>query len=283
MTNDELQQNLENAAKLISNADSILICAGAGMSVDSGIPSFRGKDGFWNIYPALAKGEQDFYQSANPKHFAENPEQAWGFYGHRLILYRNAIPHEGYQVLKKLVEGRRGGHFVFTSNVDGQFQKAGFSEFRIAECHGSIHHMQCMRNCSLRLWSANSFEPEIDKERGLLVNELPRCPACLGLARPNILMFDDWNWISSRSSRQIEGFNNWFENHFTKGKNPIVIEIGAGTGLPKIRKLSNQVPYPLIRINLHEAEVPSVGRPHSIGIQMGGLEALTAISKLMNG
>ena len=94
---------------------------------------------------------------ANPSWFRKDPELAWGFYGHRLNLYRNTIPHEGFNLLLNWSKEKSFGHFVFTSNVDGQvrvtlnyffidfyqFQKAGFDEDKIFEVHGSIHHIQC--------------------------------------------------------------------------------------------------------------------------------------------
>ncbi|MES9900679.1 MAG: Sir2 family NAD-dependent protein deacetylase [Sedimenticola sp.] len=87
------------------------------------------------------------YDLANPQQFQTNPRLAWAFYGHRLNLYRRIKPHEGYQRLLKLGRSKAGGYFVFTSNVDGQFQKAGFDKRYIAECHGSIHRLQCANGC----------------------------------------------------------------------------------------------------------------------------------------
>ena len=63
------------------------------MGVDSGLPDFRGKEGFWKAYPALARANMCFTRIANPVSFTRNPELAWGFYGHRLNLYRDTVPH----------------------------------------------------------------------------------------------------------------------------------------------------------------------------------------------
>ena len=68
-------------------------------------------------------------------HFARDPELAWGFYGHRQALYRATVPHAGFGVLVRWSATRPTR--VFTSNVDGQFQRAGLSD--VLECHGSIH------------------------------------------------------------------------------------------------------------------------------------------------
>ena len=114
------------------------------MGVDSGLPDFRGTEGFWRAYPALQEARIDFESIANPAALNDTPELAWGFYGHRLALYRRTVPHAVFAILKRWGERMAKGAFVFTSNVDGQFQKAGFDPQRIHECHGSIHHLQCL-------------------------------------------------------------------------------------------------------------------------------------------
>ena len=128
-------------AELIAQADGLLITAGAGMGVDSGLPDFRGSEGFWGAYPALGRARISFEQIANPASFGSHPRQAWGFYAHRLNLYRATAPHEGFNILRRIGRCLPQGYFVFTSNVDGQFQKAGFDSARISECHGSIHQI----------------------------------------------------------------------------------------------------------------------------------------------
>ena len=73
----------------LHSSEALLIGAGAGMGVDSGLPDFRGKEGFWKAYPPLAKLGIRFEEMANPKWFQDDPDLAWGFYGHRLHQYRN--------------------------------------------------------------------------------------------------------------------------------------------------------------------------------------------------
>lgn len=76
-------ENIERAARLIESAEALIIAVGAGMGVDSGLPDFRGNDGFWNAYPALAKAHIDFYSIACSDAFVSNPRRAWGFYYRR--------------------------------------------------------------------------------------------------------------------------------------------------------------------------------------------------------
>src|ERR1051326_5968795 len=139
MREKDIDDKLRRAAEAIDGADAILICAGAGMGVDSGLPDFRGTQGFWRAYPVLARRQLSFEELANPAWFMREPALAWAFYGHRLNLYRRTPPHAGFRQLLQMCETKSGGYFVFTSNVDGHFQKAGFAGDRILECHGSIH------------------------------------------------------------------------------------------------------------------------------------------------
>jgi NAD-dependent SIR2 family protein deacetylase len=143
-----VQAALARAAAVLRDADALLIGAGAGMGVDSGLPDFRGDHGFWKAYPPLAQRGIRFGEIANPRSFGADPALAWGFYGHRLALYRATVPHEGFAILRAIGERMTHGPFVFTSNVDGQFERAGFDAARVVECHGSLHHLQCTRPCS---------------------------------------------------------------------------------------------------------------------------------------
>ena len=80
---------LPHAAEIIANAKGLLITADAGMGVDSGLPDFRGPEGFWRAYPAYRRLGLVFANLASPRHFRHDPALAWGFNGHRLHLYRD--------------------------------------------------------------------------------------------------------------------------------------------------------------------------------------------------
>ena len=89
----------KQAAEVVKNADALYITAGAGIGVDSGLPDFRGNEGFWKAYPPIKKLGISFIDMANPSWFDENPPLAWAFYGHRLNLYRETKPHIGFNQL----------------------------------------------------------------------------------------------------------------------------------------------------------------------------------------
>lgn len=270
--------DLEHAAALVAQADLLIVAAGAGMGVDSGLPDFRGNQGFWKAYPALARARMEFTSVASPSTFHEDPALAWGFYGHRLNLYRATVPHAGFGLLKKWAERMVHGYGVFTSNVDGHFQAAGFDPQRVYECHGSIHHMQCLEPCGEQIWPADGYTPQVDNEACKLLNQPPTCPHCGGLARPNILMFGDWGWNEQRAAAQ-EGR---LQRLLSKAERPLVVELGAGTAIPSVRHFGQGVISRhngrMVRINPRE---PQVASPSDVGLAAGAFEALTAIDALL--
>lgn len=245
------------------------------MGVDSGLPDFRGPEGFWKAYPALGRARVAFTSIANPAAFRREPRLAWGFYGHRLNLYRETPPHAGFAILRRWAGQLAQGAFVFTSNVDGHFQRAGFDPDRIVECHGSIHHLQCAAPCADEIWPADGFVPEVDIPECRLTSALPACPHCGGLARPNILMFGDGEWLEQRLDPQQRNLRRWLE----RVSNPVVIELGAGMAVPTVRMFSEQLGLPLIRINPDDG--PD-GHPRRMVLRSGALAALAAIDEALS-
>jgi NAD-dependent SIR2 family protein deacetylase len=278
-TSTLVNRNLDIAAGWLEEADALLIAAGAGMGVDSGLPDFRGNRGLWQAYPALQRSGLDFTTIATPTTFATNPRLAWGFYGHRLGLYRSVRPHPGFRVLAKLSPRYQFGSYVFTSNVDGQFQAAGFPELRLHECHGSIHWLQCTTPCSQELWSAEHLEPKVDETTCAWLGPFPSCPNCGALARPNILMFGDGNWVSRRTDAQALRTADWL----TKVHRLVVLELGAGTQVGTIRRVTEELTTRrnarLVRINPRDFEIES---PNATSIPLGAFDGLMALNERLS-
>lgn len=271
-------ETVQAAARAVADADALLIGAGAGMGVDSGLPDFRGSEGFWNAYPRYRELGMSFSALANPRWFAEDPELAWGFYGHRMHLYRDTAPHAGFALLRAWAARTRLGAAVYTSNVDGQFQRAGFPAERVYECHGSIHHVQCLRGCGLGVAPADGYTVQIDDQTLRARRPLPACPRCAGLVRPNILMFGDGQWDDRRSHAQGEHLETWLGT--LRGARLCVIECGAGVAIPSVRRfcaaLARQHRATLIRINPREADADHGGYTH-LALGTGALAGLQAI------
>jgi NAD-dependent SIR2 family protein deacetylase len=271
---------LDRAAELIAGADALLYCAGAGIGVDSGLPDFRGTEGFWRAYPPYQRLGLAFEELADPVHFVDDPELAWGFYGHRLALYRATVPHAGFGALLEWATAERPAR-VFTSNVDGQFQRAGFADESVVECHGSIHHLQCLAGCTGAIWPADDVEVGIDAQSMRAVPPLPSCPRCGGLARPNILMFGDRDWLPARTEATARTQVQWLRGLRADGARLVVLEIGAGTAVPTVRRhaeLAAAGSGALIRINTRE---PAVRHGRGVSIAAPAAATLTALATLL--
>jgi len=272
-----LTERFEQAADAIRSAEAMIVTAGAGMGVDSGLPDFRGDQGFWNAYPMYQRLGINFVNAANPANFEGDPAFGWGFYGHRTNLYRETVPHRGFQMLQDWADRFNHDSFVVTSNVDGQFQKAGYREDQILEVHGSIHHLQCLSPCGNHIWN-NSEEIPVDFD-SMRAQHVPQCCHCQRPARPNILMFGDYSWLAHRTHGQEMRLDSFLSQH--RHHKIVVIEMGAGTTIPTIRHMSETIgkrfAARVIRINPREAHI-SGGH---ISLPCGALVGLEGIEEIL--
>ncbi|MEW5922299.1 MAG: Sir2 family NAD-dependent protein deacetylase [Bacillota bacterium] len=273
---DNLTGLFKEAAMAIKNSRTMIITAGAGAGVDSGLPDYRGDKGFWKAYPMYEKLGINYYDAANPVHFGDDPAFGWGFYAHRIDLYRRTLPHQGFGLLQEWIKHYGMDYFVVTSNVDGQFQKAGFPEKSIFEVHGSIHYLQCTVPCSYDIWE-NTEEIPVDLST-MRARKILRCPRCGAVSRPNVLMFGDFSWISNRSDRQRSSYHSFLKNCPSP---MVVVEIGAGTVISTIRNMGESLGRTykarLIRINPRDYRIS----PPHISIPCGALEGLTGIQNAL--
>ncbi len=159
---------LDKAARLIARLGRVVALTGAGISADSGIPTFRGRDGLWRKF----KPEE----LATPEAFERNPRLVWEWYRWRMEIIAEARPNPGHYALAEL---ERLGllECIITQNVDGLHQKAGSR--RVIELHGNIWRARCTR-CGYRV----VFEKPPEEIP-------PRCPRCGGLLRPDVVWFGE--------------------------------------------------------------------------------------------
>ena len=242
--------------QLWQNADGIVILAGAGMSVDSGLPDFRGSTGLWT------KAKEDFITHATAKGFDNNPLVAWNFYISRILQYGTVQPHRGYTDLLTALQQHKKDYFVVTSNVDTHFQKAGYDPLKISEIHGSLSHVQCVKACCRDLYPMPQFTAEL-----VSVDDAPKCPKCGNLLRPNVMMFSDPYLIWTNIDKSAERYAHWSTPKF----NLVGIELGAGLAIPSIRMFGEERTASLIRINPHESET---NRAQDVGIAATALDGL---------
>lgn len=262
------------AAEVLAKADALVVTAGAGMGVDSGLPDFRGDEGFWTSYPPYRHLGVSFTDMASPAAFLTDPPFAWGFYGHRRALYRATRPHAGFDIVARWLDDAPEGGFVVTSNVDGHFHAADLDPEAIWEVHGTLRYDQCLHECGAEPFGAGP-DVEVDTATMRVVGALPTCPTCRGPARPNVLMFGDGGFDPVLTDAQERRFAAFLAD--VAGARLAVVELGAGTAVPTIRQIGHHLVQrhgaDLVRVNPREPAGPS----GTIPVAAGALEALTAI------
>ena len=159
---------LEQARAWIAAATSLAVMTGAGISAESGIPTFRGAGGLWKNYKP-----EDL---ATPEAFAKDPRLVWEWYNWRRELIAKAVPNAAHRALVEL-EKRKRGFTLITQNVDGLHDRAGSG--KILKLHGDIWRMRCT--------SCGANWPD---RRAPLPKLPPHC-ACGGLARPGVVWFGE--------------------------------------------------------------------------------------------
>ena len=152
----------------LAGARSITVLTGAGISADSGVPTFRGADGLWRNYRAE--------ELATPEAFARDPRLVWEWYNWRRELLATKTPNPAHHALVEL-ERRAARFWLITQNVDGLHPDAGSR--KLSEIHGNIWKVRCTQ-CG-----------QVGTNRAVPIPLLPRCTACGGLLRPHIVWFGE--------------------------------------------------------------------------------------------
>ncbi|HTQ53303.1 MAG TPA: NAD-dependent deacylase [Bryobacteraceae bacterium] len=160
--------NLQQAAEWLREARAVAVLTGAGISAESGVPTFRGTDGLWRQFRA-----EDL---ATPEAFARDPRLVWEWYNWRRELIAKARPNAGHAALVRL-EVRAPRYTLITQNVDGLHDMAGSG--RLLKLHGDIWRMRCT--------SCGSNWPD----RRVPLPKLPPHCGCGGLARPAVVWFGE--------------------------------------------------------------------------------------------
>jgi NAD-dependent deacetylase len=167
----------------------IVFLTGAGISAESGIPTFRGPEGYWQV------GSRNYQptEMATAAMFARMPEEVWRWYLFRRGVCRSAVPNAAHRALVRLEE-RMGDRFLLvTQNVDGLHLRVGNSAARTYQIHGNVDFCRCTRGCRpvVRPLPGTPFEAW-EKQRPLAEGELGelRCD-CGEWLRPHVLWFDE--------------------------------------------------------------------------------------------
>jgi NAD-dependent deacetylase len=188
---------LEIAAAYRSYVVRVLVLTGAGVSAESGIPTFRGKDGYWrNLDPA---------KLATSEAFTRDPKLVWEWYRERRQCIRNARPNAAHEAIAKLAQ-HAGEFLLVTQNVDDLHKRAGLPKEQMVQIHGDIFVSTCSR-CDF------SFRERTEERR-----EIPTCTKCAALMRPGVVWFGEqlpWNELQR------------VENYLERGACDLVIVAGT--------------------------------------------------------
>lgn len=191
---DELAPLLSRGRELLVAAREVVVLTGAGISSESGVPTFRGEDGLWKHYRA-----EDL---ATPTAFARDPRLVWEWYGWRRELIGRCAPNAAHRALAEWA-ARRPGVTVVTQNVDGLHERAAWEAREgsgpggdqgsgvqpggvggeIVEIHGSIFRSRCTR--------CGSRAPHRERVEAFALDTLPRCADCDGLLRPDVIWYGE--------------------------------------------------------------------------------------------
>lgn len=183
---EKIQEQLK---KDVAAQINIVALTGAGISAESGIPTFRGPEGYWTVGSTVYRPQE----MATFHMFTHYPEEVWQWYLYRMGVCAQALPNAGHQALVDM-EKRFGKRFtLITQNVDGLHLRAGNSPERTLQIHGNVFFMRCSLECSPAIYPIpkevqpkTKDEPLTDKDKELLI-----CPLCGARSRPHILLFDE--------------------------------------------------------------------------------------------
>jgi NAD-dependent protein deacetylase/lipoamidase len=165
----EFERRLERATSLVSSARRVVALTGAGVSAESGVPTFRDADGLWHGHAI-----EDI---ATPEAFQRNPDLVWEFYNQRRANLETVVPNPGHEALA-LLERRLGDGFtLITQNVDGLHSRAGSQ--RVLEIHGNIRRTRCLKCHRIH---DHGLEP---------LGPRPTCSGCAGRLRPDVVWFHE--------------------------------------------------------------------------------------------
>jgi NAD-dependent deacetylase len=154
----------------VSAATTVLVVTGSGISAASGIPTFRGQDGYWKNH--------NYQELATRTGFEKNPQLVWEWYLHRRQVIRQAQPNAAHHALAKLA-AKIPNFLLITQNVDDLDARAGMPREKVVQIHGDIFVNQCFR-CDY------SDRTEISAPL-----PVPQCPKCQGFLRPGVIWFDE--------------------------------------------------------------------------------------------
>ncbi len=259
-----MNQHLEQAAAWLSDAEAILITAGAGLTASAGL-NYSDTELFAREFPGMRQhGVNAQYEMIGPRR--HDPEVFWGFWAPHVDLVRFRPPPKPlHRELLALVDARVDpeARFVLTSNVDQLFARSGFDPERIHTPQGDYALMQCEVACTNEVWrwdeERNDARAALDVATQRIPIELiPVCRNCGGPAFMNVRK--DQYFIEDHWAAGADRLAHWAQTHLTS--RGVVLEIGAGWNTPTVVRLpgeafaTNHDGWNLVRVSYDDATVP---------------------------
>jgi len=176
-------------AEIAGGSGRITVLTGAGISAESGIPTFRGPEGYWTVGSRVYQPQE----MATFHMFSQQPDEVWKWYLYRMGICGRAEPNPGHLALVEM-EHQFGDRFtLITQNVDGLHLRAGNTLARTHQIHGNVFYMRCARECTPAVYPIPAAVGSKTKEQDLTDDDrrLLRCPLCGQRSRPHILLFDE--------------------------------------------------------------------------------------------
>ncbi len=249
--------SVEQVADCIRRADRILFITGAGISADSGLPTYRGIGGLY--HDRLTAEGLTIEEALSGEMMALRPDVSWKYIAEIEENCRGAEPNPAHLAIARL-EQRKSGVWVLTQNVDGLHRAAGSRN--LIEIHGTVHTL-CCTECP--------HQRRVVDFAGLEIP--PGCPVCGGLLRPDVVLFGEM--LPERAVARLDAV-------LAHGLD-LVVSIGTTSVFPYIAgpvRWARQLGVPSVEINPGETEVSHIVTHR---LRMGAAEAMSAIERLMVG
>ena len=171
-----VSEAMERAAALLRTSQRPVVLTGAGVSKESGVPTFRdAATGLWSKYDAT--------ELATPQAFRRDPDLVWRFYQYRRQITNLARPNPGHLALAEL-ERLKPALWIITQNVDDLHEQAG--SMRVLRLHGRLRDSKCSQNCK-----GDPTLIDLDKYGLNTLDTAPRCPHCGARIRPDVVWFNE--------------------------------------------------------------------------------------------
>lgn len=228
-------------AELIRSADSILFLTGAGISMDSGLPTYRGIGGLYE--GKVTEDGMSIEEALSATMMKSRPEVTWKYLWQIAEVTRNAQPNRGHEIIGDWIRNKPDS-WVMTQNVDGLHSEA--NPHNVVEVHGRASNLYCT-NCG----DEQNGEQLLFESEQYKAPEVPLCPECQGIMRPDVVLFEEM-----LSDKTMDALGNL---SFTQIS--LVMTIGTSSLFPYITapvELAAELGIPTVEINPKETSVSNV-------------------------